>query len=83
MACTMQFYGLYRATVTDLDDPQGKNRIQVLIPAVSSSPHWASACLPCVVASAILDEPAVGSTVWVAFEAGDAGRPVYLGMLPS
>ena len=79
----MSYFGLYRATVTDTDDPQGQSRIQVTIPAVSATVQWAMVCLPYVVNSSTAQLPGVGSAVWVAFEGGDASRPVYLGVLPA
>ena len=79
----MSYFAVYRATVTDTVDPQGKGRIQVRIPTVATAVQWAAACLPNAVDSSAVQLPEVGSAVWVAFEAGDASRPVYLGVLPA
>ena len=79
----MSFFAVYRATVTDTVDPQGKGRIQVTIPAVATAVQWAAVCLPTAVGSGAVQLPEVGSAVWVAFEGGDASRPVYLGVLPA
>ena len=79
----VSFFGLYRAIVTDTDDPQGQSRVQVTIPDVSEEVQWAMVCLPHVVNGSAVQLPEVGSAVWVAFEGGDASRPVYLGVLPA
>ncbi|KRF24744.1 phage baseplate assembly protein V [Phycicoccus sp. Soil803] len=69
-------YGVHRATVVDNADPLGRSRLFVRVPDVSGDESvWAAACLP---ASAPV-VPAIGADVWVAFEAGDASRPVWLG----
>jgi len=36
----MPYFGVYRATVTDTDDPQGQGRIQVKIPTVSTAAQY-------------------------------------------
>ena len=70
--------GLYRATVTNAADPLGRHRLQVAAAVLSSGPAWAEACMPA--GSTTL--PAKGSTVWLQFEAGDASRPVWIGVHP-
>jgi hypothetical protein len=76
------FFGVYRATIRNTDDPTGQGRFQVEVPAVSSEVLWAKTCLPSL-AEGTPTEPPLDSAVWVAFEAGDPTRPVCLGVLPS
>lgn len=72
-----KFFGLYRATVTDNNDPSDAMRIKVLIPEVLGeieSP-WALPCVP----PGIRLVPEVNAFVWIEFEAGDPSRPVWVG----
>jgi uncharacterized protein involved in type VI secretion and phage assembly len=39
-------------------------------------------CVPYPAAGAKYGVPPVGSEVWVEFEAGDAGRPMWSGWIP-
>ena len=69
--------GIYRASVLDNADPLMQRRLLVQIPDVSGdAPMWAAACLP------LPDSqmgPAVGDGVWIALEACDPSRPIWLG----
>jgi len=65
--------------VVDNVDPLLKRRLRVLIPEVAGNDiRWAMACVPPGGAG---DIPSVGDAIWVAFEAGDPERPVWLGRL--
>lgn len=68
-------FGIYRATVTDNADPQGRRRLQISVAALGILETWADVCLSGRASS----QPPRYSTVWVMFEAGDPQRPVWLG----
>lgn len=43
----MTYPGLYRGIVVDTNDPQGRLRVKVRVPAVSGAAvNWAEACVP-------------------------------------
>lgn len=73
-----EYYGKYRATVTDATDPMTSGRLQVDVPATGATGVWAEASLPPIPQS-FLRLPGVGSTVWVEFEEGDVDRPIWTG----
>lgn len=73
-----RFFGKYKGFCTDIHDPKGRGRIKV------SAPHplgrgnslWAE---PCFQADHFF-VPEEGDGVWVEFEAGDPGRPIWTGV---
>lgn len=75
------FFGKYRGTVTDNDDPTGRGRLEVLVPAVmGKQPVWALPCVPYAgdnMGLYMVPEPGTG--VWVEFEAGDPSYPIWVG----
>jgi len=84
-ATRQQFWGKYRATVTDNQDPDRRGRIRVTVPDVLQSvpSTWAECCAPFSgmtgAAAGIFVLPPVGAAVWVEFEHGDPDRPVWTG----
>lgn len=78
MADIQRYGGLYRAIVHDIRDPLNQNRIRVRVPQVLGQDvsEWA---WPIQTATAEYQLPAVGQGIWVAFESGDPGFPIWLG----
>lgn len=75
------FYGKYRGTVEDNEDPTSRARLKVRVPAVmGDTAVWALPCLPLAgpgMGSYLI--PEVGTGVWVEFEAGDPSFPIWSG----
>lgn len=76
-----RYYGKYQGIVADGDDPHRRGRIRVKVPALLGPLEvWA---LPCVayagpeIGMFFLPEP--GTNVWVEFEGGDLGTPIWTG----
>ena len=77
-----KFYGKYRGTVASNIDETGRGRIQVKVPLVlgEGTQSWAMPCVPYA-------GPGVGffaippreANVWVEFEGGDPGKPIWSG----
>ena len=72
-----KFFGPYRGTVKDNNDPSGQMRIIAIVPSVlgESKTGWALPCVPPGVRSV----PDVGDFVWIEFEGGDPDYPVWIG----
>ena len=77
-----RFYGKYRGTVTDVDDPESMGRIKAQVPEVygeMDSP-WAMPVVPFAGPShGLVLLPEVNDGVWIEFEAGDISRPLWVG----
>lgn len=75
------FFGKYRGTVSDNDDPTSRGRLKVKVPAVLGDVEvWAMPCVPYAgngVGFYSLPEPDTG--VWIEFEAGDPSYPIWTG----
>jgi uncharacterized protein involved in type VI secretion and phage assembly len=77
-----RFYGKYRGTVEDVDDPEQLGRIKVRVPEVYGSvvSPWALPCAPYAGSGVgIFSIPPAKAGVWVEFEAGDPSRPIWTG----
>ncbi|MCB9744488.1 MAG: baseplate assembly protein [Alphaproteobacteria bacterium] len=73
--------GKHRAVVTDNDDPRRMGRVRVLCPSVlGDEPLWAMPCVPFAGDGlGWVSLPPVDARVWVEFEGGDPGRPIWVG----
>ena len=76
------FYGKYRGTVIDNNDPMQMGRLQVQAPDVSNvqPSTWAMPSAPFAGSQCgSVSVPPVGSSVWVEFEQGDSDYPIWSG----
>jgi Type VI secretion system/phage-baseplate injector OB domain len=75
------FFGKYRGIVRDNNDPTGRGRLEVLVPAVmGDEPVWALPCAPYAGNNmGLYAIPEKGTGVWVEFEAGDPSYPIWVG----
>jgi uncharacterized protein involved in type VI secretion and phage assembly len=75
------FFGKYRGTVIDNQDPTSRGRMQVSVPSVLGGlPLWAMPCVPYAGNNVgFYSLPPNGSGVWIEFEEGDPSYPVWTG----
>jgi hypothetical protein len=76
------YFGKYRGIVTDVDDPSNMCRIRATVPAVLGEHPcgWAMPAMPFAgAAHGMVLLPAVGSGVWIEFEAGRLDNPIWSG----
>lgn len=76
------FFGKYRGTVVNNVDPLRIGRLQVMVPDVlAATPSgWAMPCVPCGGPQmGTIALPSIGAGVWVEFERGDPGYPIWVG----
>ena len=76
------FYGKYRGTVTDINDPLMSGRVKAKVPDVLGDLEtgWALPCAPFGGNSAgFFALPVVGAGVWVEFEQGNPDKPIWSG----
>jgi hypothetical protein len=76
------YFGKYRGTVTDVDDPKNMCRIRATVPALlgSESCGWALPAAPFAGdGHGMVMLPKVGSGVWIEFEAGRLDAPIWTG----
>jgi hypothetical protein len=75
-------FGKYRGIVRDVGDPDGLGRIRAEVPAVygeQQSP-WAMPAFPFAGPQhGLVLLPEAGDGVWIEFEGGDIGRPIWSG----
>jgi len=79
-----RFYGLYRADVMKVDDPESRGRIQIKCSEVGHSGtinRWVDpSFISAGTERGMFWPPEVGDSVYVSFDRGDAARPkVYFG----
>jgi uncharacterized protein involved in type VI secretion and phage assembly len=76
------FYGKYRGSVTDINDPLLMGRIRAMVPDVFGDldSGWAMPCAPFGGSGVgFFALPAVGAGVWIEFEHGDPDYPIWAG----
>jgi hypothetical protein len=76
------YFGKYRGLVTDIEDPQNACRIRATVPAVLGEHPcgWAMPAAPFAgPAYGVVMLPAIGSGVWIEFEAGRLDSPIWSG----
>lgn len=80
-----KYYGKYRGTVIQNQDPERRGRIQVEVPDVLSliPSTWAEPSVPWTggpgVPMGFFLLPAIGAGVWIEFEHGDVDKPIWTG----
>ncbi len=77
-----QFFGKYRGTVTDINDPLNMGRIKANVPDVMGDREsgWAMPCAPFGGNGVgFFALPTVGAGVWIEFEQGDPDDPIWSG----
>lgn len=78
-----RYYGKYRGSVTDNQDPDGRGRLKLQVPSLlgDQATDWALPCFPFggtdQVGAYLV--PELGATVWVEFEQGDLSYPIWVG----
>jgi uncharacterized protein involved in type VI secretion and phage assembly len=79
---SQQFFGKYRGTVTDIQDPLMTGRIKANVPDVMGDQEsgWAMPCAPFGGSGmGFFALPQVGAGVWIEFEHGDPDYPIWTG----
>jgi hypothetical protein len=77
----MANHGKYRGKVVNNIDPLMEGRIIALVPAISELPlTWATPCVPYAGRGVgFFAVPPIGANVWIEFEGGDPGKPIWTG----
>ncbi len=79
---SIQYFGIYRATVVNNIDPMQMGRITVMAPAVGAlvASTWVTPCAPVTgIQMGVYMVPQIGSGVWIQFEGGNPDKPVWMG----
>ena len=73
--------GKYRGKVVNNLDPLMQGRIMAMVPAISELPlTWATPCVPYAGRGVgLFAVPPIGANVWIEFEGGDPGKPIWTG----
>ncbi len=77
-----KYYGKYRGTVVNNEDPMRMGRLMAIVPDVVGllPSTWAMPCVPFAgIQSGAFLVPPIGSGVWMEFEQGDVQHPVWTG----
>ena len=77
-----EYFGKYRGEVENNLDPLGLGRVQVSVPDVLGDGQlaWAMPCLPGAGPGVgLFTIPPTGAKIWVEFERGDPGYPIWCG----
>ena len=80
-----KYWGKYQGTVVQNADPEFRGRIMCTVPAVLGlvPSSWCEACTilagPTGPPMGVYMVPPIGAGVWVEFEGGDPGRPIWSG----
>jgi uncharacterized protein involved in type VI secretion and phage assembly len=77
-----QFFGKFRGTVSDIQDPLMVGRIRATVPDVLGDldSGWAMPCAPFGGSGmGFFALPTVGAGVWIEFEHGDPDYPIWTG----
>jgi hypothetical protein len=80
-----KFYGKYRGIVLLNVDPEFRGRITCMVPDVLGvlPSNWCEACPPLAGPTGppmgVYMVPPIGAGVWVEFEQGDPGKPIWSG----
>lgn len=77
-----RFFGKYRGTVSDNNDPSNLGRVKARVPAVLQNEEtgWALPCSPYAGNGVgFFFVPPVGANIWVEFEGGDLDHPIWTG----
>jgi uncharacterized protein involved in type VI secretion and phage assembly len=77
-----RYYGKYKGIVWDNLDLKNMGRIIAMVPAVAGDTPitWALPCVPFAGRMAgVFVVPPIGSQVWIEFEQGDPGYPIWTG----
>jgi uncharacterized protein involved in type VI secretion and phage assembly len=78
-----KYYSLYQGIVVSNTDSQGQGRIKVKVPALGRDEELAEYAYPVSPFAGnnqgFFFPPEVGSYVWIAFEGGNPGLPLYMG----
>ncbi len=85
MATSKKHFGKFRGTVVNNVDPMQTGRLMAQVPDVLgvTPSSWALPCFPVSGKQiGVWALPQVGANVWVEFEQGDPGRPVWTGCFP-
>jgi type VI secretion system (T6SS) baseplate-like injector VgrG len=76
-----QYWGKYRGTVIENDDPLAMGRLLVEAPQVPAvAENWAMPCVPYAgFQVGFFAMPEIGANVWVEFEGGNPSFPIWTG----